>query len=64
MKKFKKALDIFRGIWYITKAACGRVVQSVRTLACHARGRGFKSLLGRHTPRVQPRGALYAAVAQ
>ena len=26
---------------------CGRVVQSVRTLACHARGRGFKSLLGR-----------------
>ena len=26
----------------------GLVVQMVRTLACHARGRGFESLPGRH----------------
>ena len=26
----------------------GRVVQLVRTLACHARGRGFEPHLGRH----------------
>lgn len=28
--------------------ANGPVAQSVRALACHARGRGFKSHLGRH----------------
>ena len=28
----------------------GRVVQLVRTLACHARGRGFEPHLGRHLP--------------
>ncbi len=28
----------------------GRVVQLVRTLACHARGRGFEPHLGRHMP--------------
>ena len=33
----------------------GPVVQSVRTLACHARGRGFESHPGRH---------LFASVAQ
>ena len=27
---------------------CGLVVQLVRMLACHARGRGFESLPGRH----------------
>ena len=27
---------------------CGPVVQLVRTLACHARGRGFEPLPGRH----------------
>ncbi len=27
---------------------CGLVVQLVRTLACHARGRGFESHPGRH----------------
>ncbi len=37
----------------------GPVVQLVRTLACHARGRGFESHPGRHTSTVQlhyPRG--------
>ena len=38
----------------------GPVVQLVRTLACHARGRGFESHPGRHS--VQP--LLYASVAQ
>ena len=27
---------------------CGPVVQLVRTLACHARGRRFEPVLGRH----------------
>ena len=49
-KFFQKLLDTGRFVWYIKRALRrrGRVVQSVRTLACHARGRGFKSLLGRH----------------
>ena len=49
-KFFQKLLDTGRFVWYIKQALRrrGRVVQSVRTLACHARGRGFKSLLGRH----------------
>ena len=38
----------------------GPVVQLVRTLACHARGRGFESHPGRHI--IQP--LLYASVAQ
>ena len=38
----------------------GPVVQLVRTLACHARGRGFESHPGRQS--VQP--LLYASVAQ
>ena len=42
----EKALDSFRGGLYNNKA-CGRVVQSVRTPACHAGGRGFESHLGR-----------------
>ncbi len=37
--------------------ACGLVVQLVRTLACHARGRGFDSHPGRHF-------AFFASVAQ
>ena len=32
------------------RIAYGRVVQLVRTLACHARGRGFEPHLGRHMP--------------
>ena len=36
------------------ESACGRVVQLVRTPACHAGGRGFEPLLGRQ----------YALVAQ
>ena len=39
----------------------GPVVQLVRTLACHARGRGFESHPGRHFGK-QP--LLYASVAQ
>ena len=55
MKMAKQILGLpFKG-----KIACidynGLVVQMVRTLACHARGRGFEPLLGRH---------LYAVVAQ
>ena len=42
---------------------CGPVVQLVRTLACHARGRGFESHPGRQNlKKVQP--LLYASVAQ
>ena len=40
---------------YIAKISYGLVVQMVRTLACHARGRGFESLPGRH---------FFASVAQ
>ncbi len=32
----------------ITSTRNGPVVQLVRTLACHARGRGFEPLPGRH----------------
>ena len=39
------------------------MVQSVRTPACHAGGRGFKSLLGRHHAPCE-RGINFAAVAQ
>ncbi len=35
-------------IIYLVAAQRGPVVQLVRTLACHARGRGFESLLDRH----------------
>ena len=44
----------------IVPTISGPVVQLVRTLACHARGRGFESHPGRHL--VQP--LLYASVAQ
>ena len=40
---------------------CGPVVQLVRTLACHARGRGFESHPGRQG-KISPR--LFASVAQ
>ncbi len=45
-----------------TKASpkCGAVVQLVRTPACHAGGRGFKSLPRRHFSSI----SLYAQVAQ
>ena len=39
---------------------CGAVVQLVRTPACHAGGRGFKSLPRRHFSSI----SLYAQVAQ
>ena len=43
-------LDEGSGIVYNVKSDFrnGPVVQLVRTLACHARGRGFESLPGRH----------------
>ena len=53
-KKFKKGIAKSEKIWYDNKVAraCdnsgsgargyGSVVQLVRTLACHARGRGFE----------------------
>ena len=34
----------------VVPTICGSVVQLVRTLACHARGRGFEPHPGRHTP--------------
>ena len=40
------------------------MVQLVRTPACHAGGRGFKSLLGRHTMPLTLRGIKFAAIAQ
>ena len=39
------------------------MVQSVRTPACHAGGRGFKSLRGRQK-RLKQLGRRYAAIAQ
>ena len=39
---------------------CGPVVQLVRTLACHARGRGFEPHPGRHIFFV----TIFASVAQ
>ena len=39
----------------VVPTTCGLVVQLVRTLACHARGRGFEPHPGRH---------LFASVAQ
>ena len=41
----------------------GSVVQLVRTLACHARGRRFEPVLGRHFPCGHA-SAPYASVAQ
>ena len=42
------------------RACCGPVVQLVRTLACHARGRRFEPVPGRHLPRdgLTSRGSL------
>ena len=34
----------------VVPTTCGPVVQLVRTLACHARGRGFEPHPGRHLP--------------
>ena len=51
--------DIFR----ILIKLLGRVVQSVRTPACHAGGRGFEPLLGRHLPPLFG-GNDFAAIAQ
>ncbi len=41
----------------------GPVVQLVRTLACHARGRRFEPVPGRHFRGIQ-KSSLYASVAQ
>ena len=41
----------------------GPVVQLVRTLACHARGRRFEPVPGRHFRRIQ-KSSLFASVAQ
>ena len=40
--------DEVMGSTPIISSIFGPVVQLVRTLACHARGRGFESLPGRH----------------
>ena len=50
MTRFYKRLDAKRGRMdcFPYKEANGLVVQMVRTLACHARGREFESLPGRH----------------
>ena len=39
----------------VTPTKSGPVVQLVRTLACHARGRGFEPLPGRHFYKEMPR---------
>ena len=39
---------IIRGFFPVPKKYSGPVVQLVRTPACHAGGRGFEPLLGRH----------------
>ena len=47
------------------KTKSGRVVQSVSTPACHAGGRGFEPLHGRHImPQMRICGIKNAAVAQ
>ena len=61
-KKAGKLIDRLNDIWYINKRATnakselfrsnakdGAVVQLVRTPACHAGGRGFKSPKAHHT---------------
>ena len=40
----------------------GLVVQLVRTLACHARGRGFESLPGRHFLKAHKAGRLSSEI--
>ena len=49
-KKAKKGLDKTANYRYNSNAVKkdGPVVQLVRTLACHARGRRFEPVLGRH----------------
>ncbi len=46
IQKMKKSVDFSKKAWYY-KQALGPVVQLVRTLACHARGRGFEPHPGR-----------------
>ncbi len=44
---FIKILDKLIFLCYIDRVVCGPVVQLVRTLACHARGRRFEPVPGR-----------------
>ena len=59
----KKELTNKEGFDIIIKP-CGHVVQLVRTPACHAGGRGFKSHRGRQHAPYFLRGIKFAAVAQ
>ena len=61
---FEKSVDKTQNRCYINQAVKrGRVVQSVRTPACHAGGRGFKSLRGRQMCPFL-RGTNFADIAQ
>ena len=56
VKKFQqKGIDNLNFLCIISFVVCGPVAQLVRALACHARGRRFEPVLGRH---------IFASVAQ
>ena len=48
----------------VSQAFYGPLAQLVRALACHARGRGFKSHPGRQKRRLQSRRFSFADIAQ
>ena len=50
--------------WHSLPEKYGPVVQLVRTLACHARGRGFEPHPGRQIDRRDASVVLFASVAQ
>ena len=65
-KNFTKKLDKYYGLCYYNSCSCGPVVQLVRTLACHARGRRFDPVPDRHTKQTLSfEGVcIYAGIAQ
>ena len=51
--KISTACAVFRvQFWYIEEVVVGDVVQLVRMLPCHGRGRGFEPRRPRHTKQI------------